>query len=330
MENISGKSPASFRWIFFCATIGLVVNAPLCFGQDVQNASHEIAITLATVIAAASAIIAVIGAVIASRSARAVMKSAYAAMMSAQKTYGRRLPPPITSTVNKKIDWVRNLVGAIDTSFGTILTILFSIAVGLGLSLLSSRSAPPTALVPAPKSAVQASTTSLSALPSPTATAAAPASPALVSASPPPTSTASAPGSIVSVSPSPLPTSLTMAPANAAPPPISAAAAPDHSEIARLLVRARDSLSRGDVASARVSLRRAAERDDPQAAFALGGTYDPTELKRIGIPYFRSYADLAKAREWYSRAADLGSADASSRLGELSLRRIWRTEGDDR
>src|SRR5215831_17191132 len=286
------KKPGQFPVDFFLRYHRPSSRCPLCFGQDVQNASHEIAITLATVIAAVSAIITVIGAAIASRSARAVMKRAYAAMMSAQKTYGRMLPPPITITVNKKIEWVRNFVGAIDTSFGTILTILFSIAVGLGLSLLSSRSAPPTALVPAPKSAVQASTTSLSALPSPTATAAAPAGPALVSASPPPTSTASA---------------------------------PDHSEIAPLLARARDSLYRGDVASARVSLRRAAERDDPQAAFALGGTYDPTELKRIGIPDFRSHADLAKAREWYSRAADLGSADASSRLGELSLRRIWKS-----
>jgi TPR repeat protein len=71
-----------------------------------------------------------------------------------------------------------------------------------------------------------------------------------------------------------------------------------------------------------VFLRRAAERDDPQAALALGGTYDPTELKSIGIPNFQSHANPAKAREWYRRAADLGSAAAASRLGELSLRRI--------
>jgi TPR repeat protein len=49
-------------------------------------------------------------------------------------------------------------------------------------------------------------------------------------------------------------------------------------------------------------------------------------MAKIGIPNFRSYADLAKAREWYSRAGELGSADASSRLGELSLRRILGDE----
>jgi TPR repeat protein len=77
-------------------------------------------------------------------------------------------------------------------------------------------------------------------------------------------------------------------------------------------------LSHDDVALARVFLRRAAEHDDPQAALALGGTYDPTELKRIGFPNFQSQADPAKAREWYRRAADLGSAAAASRLDQLS------------
>jgi hypothetical protein len=64
--------------------------------------------------------------------------------------------------------------------------------------------------------------------------------------------------------------------------------------------------------------RYRAERDDPQAAFALGGTYDAMELKRIGIPNFQSHADPAKAQEWYHRAADLGSAAAASRLDQLS------------
>jgi hypothetical protein len=253
-----------------------------------MNASHETAIVLAAVIAVVSAIVAVVGAVMATRSARAVMKSPYAAMMSAQKNYGGTLFPAVTNLVNQKIDRTKDFIEAIDTPLATVLTLIFSIALGVSLSILLSRSDSPSALVPS-------------------ATAAAPASPAVVSPSPPPTSAA-------------------MAPANAAPPPTSAATAPDRSEIATLLARGRDSLSRGDVAAARVSFRRAAERDDPQAAFALGGTYDPTELKRIGIPNFRSHADLAKAREWYSRAADLGSADASSRLGELSLRKILADE----
>jgi hypothetical protein len=290
MENINGTSPASFRWIFLSAAMGLAASARLCFAQADQNASHERAIVLSTVIAAVSAVVAVIGAVIASRSARALMKSAYT-KLGAQKKHGGMLPPPITITANKKIDWATHFIGAIDAPFSTVLTILFSIALGVGLNLLLSRSDSPSALIPT-------STASVSAPPPPTSIAAAPATAPSVSAPPPPTSTT---------------------------------AARDHNEIAGLLFRGRASLSDGDVALARVFLRRAAERSDPQAALALGGTYDPTELKRIGIPNFQSHADPAKAWEWYRRAADLGSAAAASRLGELSLRRILvdeRKEGD--
>jgi hypothetical protein len=259
MENINVKRPASFWWMFLCATIGLAVSAPLCFAQEDQNASHETAIILATVIATVSAIVSVIGAVIAS-------KSAGVTMMSAQKKYGGTLILPVTSKVNQKIDWAKNFIGAIDTPFGSVLIILFSIALGLGLNLLLSWSDSPSALVPASKPA-------------------APASPAPVSAPPPSTSTA---------------------------------AASDHNEVAGLLAHGRAYLSDGDVALARVFLRRAAERDDPQAALALGGTYDPAELRRLGIPNFQTQADPAKAREWYRRAADLGSAAAALRLDQLS------------
>jgi TPR repeat protein len=95
----------------------------------------------------------------------------------------------------------------------------------------------------------------------------------------------------------------------------STVAAPDRDEITALLSRARTYLSAGDVAAARLVLRRAAERDDPQAALALGGTYDPNVLKRLGIVSFHS--DPAQAREWYRRAAELGSPDASLRLEQL-------------
>jgi TPR repeat protein len=83
-----------------------------------------------------------------------------------------------------------------------------------------------------------------------------------------------------------------------------------------LLARARTYLSAGDVAAARLVLRRAAERDDPQAALALGGTYDPTVLKRLGIVNFQ--ADPAQAKDWYRRAAQLGSLAAWCRLKQQS------------
>jgi curved DNA-binding protein CbpA len=125
---------------------------------------------------------------------------------------------------------------------------------------------------------------------------------ASLSAPPPPISTAAAPPGTSPIS---------------APPPPTAVPLSDHSEAAALLARGRASLSNGDVALARVFLRRAAERNDPQAALALGGTYDPTGLRRLGIPNFQAQADPAKAREWYRRAADLGSATAASRLEQL-------------
>jgi hypothetical protein len=105
------------------------------------------------------------------------------------------------------------------------------------------------------------------------------------------------------------------APISAPPPPTSTVASPDRDEVATLLARARTYLATGDVAAARVVLRRAAERDDPQAALALGGTYDPIVLKRLGIVNLR--ADPTQAREWYRRAVQLGSADASLRLEQL-------------
>ena len=98
-------------------------------------------------------------------------------------------------------------------------------------------------------------------------------------------------------------------------PPPSAVSALDRDEVAALLVRARAYISAGDVAAARLVLRRAAEHDDSQAALALGGTYDPNVLKRLGVINF--HADAAQAREWYRKAAELGSADATLRLEQL-------------
>jgi hypothetical protein len=104
-----------------------------------MNASHETTIVIAAVIAVVSAIVAVIGAFIASRSARAAMKSAYTTMMSAQKKHGGTLLPAVTNLVNQKIDQGKNFIEAIDTPLATVLTLIFSIALGVSLSILLSR-----------------------------------------------------------------------------------------------------------------------------------------------------------------------------------------------
>jgi hypothetical protein len=141
-----------------------------------------------------------------------------------------------------------------------------------------------------------------------------PPTPAAVAPMPPPVAPVSitAPPAFAPASKAPPPAIATPVPAL---PPTSPAAASDRDEVAALLARARTYLAAGDVAAARLVLRRAAERDDPQAALALGGTYDPIVLKRLGIVNFQ--ADPTQAKDWYRRAAQLGSADASLRLEQL-------------
>ena len=98
--------------------------------------------------------------------------------------------------------------------------------------------------------------------------------------------------------------------------PSSAAPMPDRDGIAALVARGREYIAAGDVAAARLVLRRAAVAGDPRVALALGGTYDPIVLKELGVIGFAG--DPAQARDWYRRAAELGSADAPQRLEQLA------------
>ncbi len=111
--------------------------------------------------------------------------------------------------------------------------------------------------------------------------------------------------------------------ANVAAPPVAVpahasttGAVPDRAEIAALLARSRAYLAEGDVAAARLILRRAAEGGDSEAMLALGSTYDPLVLQRLGVIGFAG--DPAQAREWYRRAAELGSTDAPVRIDQLA------------
>jgi hypothetical protein len=144
-----------------------------------------------------------------------------------------------------------------------------------------------------------------------------PVAPRVVTAPPPPVQPA--PAAVVTPAPPPAAVPVVAAPVpvvTAPAPPVAPVVAPlDRDEINAMLVRARTFLSTGDVAAARVVLRRAAANDDSQAALALGGTYDPSVLKKLGIISF--HADPAQARQWYRKAASLGSADASLRLEQL-------------
>jgi len=110
-----------------------------------------------------------------------------------------------------------------------------------------------------------------------------------------------------------------VAPAVREPVPVTREAAParriDPDELEALLKRAKGLLAIGDITSARLLLERAADAQEAEAALMLAGTYDPQVL---GSQDLRSVApDAAAARVWYQKAAQLGSADAKRRLGQL-------------
>lgn len=115
----------------------------------------------------------------------------------------------------------------------------------------------------------------------------------------------------------------------AAPPAVAAAAAPepapapapvpaktiDPETLAMLINRAKSLIAVGDIAPARLFLERAANAQDAGAAFLLAETYDPAVL---GTREIRTITpDPALAREWYQKAARLGSSDAQTRLAQL-------------
>lgn len=74
----------------------------------------------------------------------------------------------------------------------------------------------------------------------------------------------------------------------------------------------------GDLVTARLLFQRAAEAGDATAATALGATYDPTVIEKIGVVGIS--ADVEKARFWYQKAWNLGSSDAKRRLDLLANR----------
>ncbi len=89
----------------------------------------------------------------------------------------------------------------------------------------------------------------------------------------------------------------------------------DADEIAMLLKRGKDAFSTGDLAAARLLLRRAAEAGSAEAALALGATFDPLVIRRLGA--IGAAPDAAQARQWYQKAVALGSPTASAPLAQL-------------
>ncbi len=100
-----------------------------------------------------------------------------------------------------------------------------------------------------------------------------------------------------------------------APVPVTQVKTLDADTLAGLMTRAKAMIAIGDIAAARLLLERAATAQDASAAFLLAQTYDPAVL---GTNDTRSItADAAAARDWYEKAAQLGSVEAKQRLTQL-------------
>jgi len=93
----------------------------------------------------------------------------------------------------------------------------------------------------------------------------------------------------------------------------------DEGEIAVLVKRGQDALTNGDLASARLLLNRAAAAGSAKAALALGATYDPLVIRRLGA--VGAEPDAERARKWYQKAQELGSDAASEQLAKLDQTR---------
>jgi hypothetical protein len=133
-----------------------------------------------------------------------------------------------------------------------------------------------------------------------------------VATAPPP----AAPQPVVAAPPIIAPVAVAPPAAVALPSPVpSPARRIDPDELAMLMKRAKSLLASGDIPPARLLLERAADAQEPSAAFLLAQTYDPDVL---GARDARTITpDIAEARAWYQKAAQLGSADAQRRLAQM-------------
>jgi hypothetical protein len=90
----------------------------------------------------------------------------------------------------------------------------------------------------------------------------------------------------------------------------------DPNEIASSLTRANTLIASGDLAAARLVLRRAADSGDARAAMTLAETYDPAVLAKLSV--HGVVPDLAMARGWYEKAKQFGAIEATQRLEQLA------------
>jgi hypothetical protein len=101
-------------------------------------------------------------------------------------------------------------------------------------------------------------------------------------------------------------------------PAVKAVRALDAESIKLLMQQGEQFVAAGDLVTARLVYRRAAESGNAAAALALGATYDPVVLAKIGVRGMGG--DIEKARSWYEQAKAFGSPEAPRRLEMLANR----------
>ena len=87
-------------------------------------------------------------------------------------------------------------------------------------------------------------------------------------------------------------------------------------EARRLFADGLVAFAKGDIATARAFLKRAAEGGDARALVALGDTYEPTTLARLGAVGMKG--DEKTARGYYARAQAAGVGGARERIASLA------------
>jgi hypothetical protein len=90
----------------------------------------------------------------------------------------------------------------------------------------------------------------------------------------------------------------------------------DREEIAALYKRGEQLIQQGDIAAARLMFSRAATVGDARSALALGASYDPDVLRKLGVLGVAANAELA--REWYAKASGFGSREAAQRIETMA------------
>ena len=84
----------------------------------------------------------------------------------------------------------------------------------------------------------------------------------------------------------------------------------------RLCAEGLAAFAKGDIATARAFFVSAAQAGDARALVALGDTFDPATLTRLGVIGLKG--DGAKARDYYARALAAGASGARERLASLA------------